>query len=563
VIGFQNPGRLVWLAAVAAWAAALWWRARRDRVLLRRIGEERLLATLMDPVAPRRRWQEACGVAALALLVVAAARPQWGTKLTEIRRRGNDVLIAVDLSYSMLAEDVPPTRIAKAKRSLGLLIASLHGDRVGIIAFSGDAFLQCPLTLDIEAAGMFLDALDVGTVPVPGTALGTAVRRALANFSRGSTTKKILVLLTDGEETRNSDPLGAAREAKAAGVIIDTIGLGTPQGDVIKLRDASGAVTSFKKDEKGETVLSKLDETTLGEMARITGGVAVRGQPDDSEIPPLVAGVSSYAQQTLSTQTYRVREDRYQGFVLIAILLLVADRLIARRRALWRETAAALRAVRWEPVRPRWPWRKASAATLLAVLALGSAGPVRADWKAALRLGNRWMAEGRAEEAREQYLNAQTEAPDQPEPPYNIGNSYLYEGKFDDALKAYDQAALLARSPLMKSILAFNRAWALSHADRTADAIEACKEALRWNPGDEDAKFNLEWLRSPKKPGKKKGGAGQGQPKPGEAKPKPGDLSKEDAERVLEMVRDQEKRMREAQKQQRKNEPKPTGEKDW
>lgn len=561
MIGFAAPARLVWLLGVAAWAAALWWRSRRDRALLARIGDERLLRPLMDPAVSRGRWQQACRVAALVLLVVAAARPQWGTKLTEIRRRGNDVLIAVDLSASMLAEDVPPTRMAKAKRSLGLLVQSLHGDRVGIIAFGGEAFLQCPLTLDVEAAAMFLDALDVGTVPVAGTALGAPVRRALANFSKGSTTKKILVLLTDGEDTRNSDPLGAARDAKAAGVVINTIGLGTPQGDVIKLRDASGAVTSFKKDEKGETVLSRMDEATLMEMARLTGGIYVRGQPDDSEVATLVAGVSSFAQQTLSTQTYRVREDRFQGFLLLAILLLIADWLIARRGDQWRALAAELRNKRWEVAWPRLRWPRRAPAALACLLCLGSAERAGADWKAQLRLGNRWMQEGNAEEARQQYLQAQSEAPEQPEPPYNVGNSYLYEGKFDDALKAYDQAGLLARSPMLKSILAYNRGWALARAEREPEAIAAFKEALRWNPKDEDARFNLEFLRSPKHPKKKKPGDGKGQPQQG--KPKPGELSKEDAERVLEMVRDQEKRMREEQKQQRKKEPKPGGEKDW
>ena len=195
---------------------------------------------------------------------------------------------------------------------------------------------------------------------------------------------------------------------------------------------------------------------------------------------------------------------------------------------------------------------------------LAFAGPSWADWRAPLARGNKLYVQGRMEEARAEYYNAQAEAPESPVPPYNVGNTFVGEGKHDDALKAYDQAAGLTLQPQLKSMIAYNRGCALVAAGREPEALEAFKDALRWNPKDQDAKHNLEWVRAPKKGRPKQQ---PGRPKPGEGPPpkdKPGSMSKEDAERILESVRDQEKRMREAQRQARKGKEKPSGGgKDW
>jgi len=549
-MGFAAATRLLWLVAVAAYGAALFLRARRDRANLARFGEPPLVAALIDPAHARDRVRAGLGAAALALLVLASARPQLGSKLTDVKRRGNDVFIALDVSASMSAEDVQPSRLVKARRSLGLLVNQLKGDRVGIIAFAGEAFLVCPLTLDADAARLFLEYAGPDAAPVPGTTLGGTVRRAMKHLVRESRARKVLVMLTDGEDTAGSDPIGAAREAKDFGLEIYAVGMGTPQGDVIRTRDASGAVTGFKKDEKGGTVLSRLDEATLSEMSKLTGGVYFRTTASDAEVYELADRISSGGGQVLSSRGYLIREDRYQFPLLLAILLLMAEMLVARRtgfhRTAWKEMEAGLSRLRNLLPGP---------AALLAILLLPAVAG--ADLRSHLNKGNSLLLKGDAEGARQEYFSAQAESPEAPEPPYNTGNSYLYEGKLEDALKSYEAATSRARNPQLLSFIAYNRGWALARLGRNPEAIEAFKECLRINPNDGDAKFNIEYLRAGKKC--KQQGGGQGQSKAQQGTPKG---SKEDAERVMEMVRDQERKAREA-RAKKEGQKKAPGGKDW
>ena len=552
-MGFMEPGRLWWLVAVTAYAVLLWWLHRRDAGLRSRVVEPALQPNLVDSHISRRSWKNILLMVALVMAVIASARPQWGSKLAEVKRRGNDIFICVDTSSSMSAEDIAPSRMAAAKRTLGLVVSQLQGDRVGIIAFAGRAFVQCPLTLDVDAARMFLDSVDVGLVPVPGTEVGSAVRSALSRFPKNSRTKKVIVLLTDGED-HESDPIGAAEEAKKAGAVIFAVGIGTPQGEVLRERDTSGGVTGFKKDEKGETVMSRLDEVTMARMAEITGGKYWRGGTDDSVVAALVNEVSSMARQALSSGVYRVQEDRYQWFLFLAVFALGAEFVVSLRKGHWSMVWRELQEIKWEI--PRWGKKAAALVALCTVLFPGSA---RSDFRSSMNEGNKLSIAGDLEGARQKYFNAQVEGPGMAEPLYNIGNTWLFEGKFEDALRSYEEADRLARHPQLKSAIAFNRGWALARQDKTPEAIEAFKAALKWNPRDEDAKYNLEFLKSGKKPQKPKDGKGQG--KPGDGKQQK--MSKEDAERLLEMVKGQEQALRDAKKKQKKDENKKGGGKDW
>ncbi|MCK5513335.1 MAG: VWA domain-containing protein, partial [Deltaproteobacteria bacterium] len=195
--------------------------------------------------------------------IFALTRPQWGFHWEEIKRVGVDVMVAIDVSESMLAEDVKPNRLERAKREVIDLIEMMEGDRIGLIAFAGTSFVQCPLTLDYGACKMFLDYIDTDLIPVPGTAIAEAIRTSLKSFNKRERKSKALIIITDGED-HEGEPIDAAKEAKKEGIKIFTIGVGREGGAPIPLKDGSGG---FKKDRKGDMVITHLDEITLQKIA--------------------------------------------------------------------------------------------------------------------------------------------------------------------------------------------------------------------------------------------------------------------------------------------------------
>ena len=272
---FRHP---LWLAAgllilPGCWALLRWAEARRRQVT-DAMGHG---VTLEHNIAPPRRSVRVLRLAAVAFLIIALAGPQFGIELVETRSSARQAVIAVDVSLSMLTPDIKPNRLERAKSSLSLLIDQLRGERIGVVAFAGDAQTICPLTQDADAAKQLLGALDIGAVPTPGSAIGNALRTSVALLGRYPGGKAV-VLLTDGEDHK-SDPLGAAREAAAAGVQVYTVGIGTPDGEPIP--DNSG---TYHKNEKGGTVVSRLNEGMLAQIAQETGGAYYRTTPGSDEI---------------------------------------------------------------------------------------------------------------------------------------------------------------------------------------------------------------------------------------------------------------------------------------
>ena len=268
MIEFAEP---IWLVVGVVVCAALgWlvaWAARKRRVALEAFASRRLLGGLTAGVSERRRrvkvWLLLGGV---ACLFVALARPQWGSRWEEVTRRGIDILLAVDTSRSMLAPDVAPNRLERAKLGIYDFVQKLEGDRVGLMPFAGQAFLLCPLTMDYGAFGESLQAVNTAIVPEGGTDIALAIETAERAFEKGAN-HKILVLITDGEDLEG-EAIEAAKSAAENGVTIHTVGVGTPNGELIPLGGAG-----FVKDAGGEAVKSRLDEVALGEIAEFTGGV--------------------------------------------------------------------------------------------------------------------------------------------------------------------------------------------------------------------------------------------------------------------------------------------------
>ena len=300
---------------------------------LGRFADLELVAKLSQAVSRSGRiWKAALVVAAVGLLVTALARPQFGTRIETVQRQGQDVIIALDVSLSMMAEDIAPNRLEKAKHAIAGLIDRLQGDRVGLVAFAGEAFLQCPLTLDYAAARMFLRSMEPDLVPVPGTALADAVDRSLDAFEAGETQHRVLILITDGED-HEGQPVEAAQRAAEKGVRIFTVGIGSPQGVPIPVLDANGRQRGFKRDDQGQVVTTKLDEATLQEIARIGTGAYFRATPGADELGELAGEITGMEKKELTAREFTQFDEQYQGFLALALALLLAEFLIPERKS--------------------------------------------------------------------------------------------------------------------------------------------------------------------------------------------------------------------------------------
>jgi Ca-activated chloride channel family protein len=308
------------------------WAFRQKRKSLERFGRWALVERLARSVSRKRQILKAgLLVAAVSFLTFALSRPQLGTKLETVKREGQDIVIALDVSLSMQAQDIQPTRLAKAKHEIASLIDKLQGDRIALVAFAGRAFVQCPLTLDYGAVKMFLESLDTDLIPVPGTAVTEAIEKSTAAFVEKDRKHKVMILITDGEG-HEGDAVEAAKKAATEGVVIYTVGIGSPQGVPIPMVDANGSTTGFKKDRDGEVVMTKLDELTLEKIALETGGKYYRATPGEMELQKIYDDILKMDKKTLASQQFEQYEDRFQALIVLAFLALVLELVISERR---------------------------------------------------------------------------------------------------------------------------------------------------------------------------------------------------------------------------------------
>lgn len=328
---FGNPVALWCLVLVPVLLGLHWYAARRSRVLLERFGDYALVRKLRLSVSvTARRWKAVLLLAAFALLALALARPQFGTRVETVRREGQDVIVALDLSRSMYAEDVAPNRLERAKIEIGRIIQSLDGDRIGLVAFAGDAFIQIPLTTDYGAAMMFLGAMRPELMPAQGTDLGRAVEIALEALEETPLDHRTLVIVTDGEDHEGSvaEAIAALSEAQ---VTAHTVGVGTIAGVPLPRIDSAGAQQGFHRDAQGNVVTTRLDETTLQDFALQTGGQYYRiGQAGDGLVR-LAERIGSGGREVESREVTQF-EEQYQIFLAAALILLVLEFVVPETR---------------------------------------------------------------------------------------------------------------------------------------------------------------------------------------------------------------------------------------
>jgi Ca-activated chloride channel family protein len=329
---FGNPFAFFLLLLAPALALFLVWAFYSRRRALERFVAQPLAQRLAESVRPvARRWKAVLLVTVVLLTLVALTEPRWGFEWREVKHRGMDVAVLLDVSKSMLTEDVRPNRLTQAKFAVQDLLEKLHGDRVGLVAFAGTAFVQCPLTVDYEAFRLTLKDADSRIIPRGGTAIGAAIRTALKAFEAGEGRDRAIVLITDGEETE-SDALAAADEAAQAGVRIYAVGVGSPDGELIPVRE-DGKPMDFLKDSDGKVVKSRLDEQTLQQLALKTGGMYVRSAAGDFGMDAIYdKGISTLQRKEYETRLHKRYFERYQWPLGLALALLFVESFLTDRR---------------------------------------------------------------------------------------------------------------------------------------------------------------------------------------------------------------------------------------
>ncbi|MCP3659229.1 MAG: VWA domain-containing protein [Bacteroidetes bacterium] len=261
---------------------------------------------------------------ALTFFILALAGPKFGTKMIELKRKGIEIIIAVDTSISMLAEDIKPNRMKMVKSELTRIISELKTNKIGIIAFAGQSFLQCPLTLDSNAVKLFLEYLDVNIIPEPGTNIESAIRLANQSFSKKTKANKVLILLTDGED-QNNKPLEAAKEAAKLGIKIYTIGFGLKSGELIPIRKDDGSLIDYKKDATGKTVTSRLDEGLLKKITHLTAGNYYYSRNGYLDVDKITTDINKLEKQDLSSKMKQQYEHRFYYFLALGILIILIE----------------------------------------------------------------------------------------------------------------------------------------------------------------------------------------------------------------------------------------------
>jgi len=336
MLRFAHPEYLYLLAVLPVILLAFIFMLMQKKKAFLRLGDTELLKQLSADSSAVKPWFKgalvSCG---LALLITGLANPQIGTKLEEVKREGVDIIIALDISNSMKAEDIRPSRLERAKQAISRLIDQLENDRIGIIVFAGQAYVQLPITTDFGAAKLFLSTIDTDIIPTQGTDIGAAIDLSLKSFVGNDNKHKALVIITDGEDNEGNG-LEAAKTAREDGVVIHTIGMGTENGAPIPVYK-NGTQIDFVKDRNGSIVLSRLDQPTLEKISAEGKGIFVRASNSDDGLNAVLKEISKMDKKAFGTKVYTGYEDRFQYFITAGLILLLMEFFLSNRRSKWLE----------------------------------------------------------------------------------------------------------------------------------------------------------------------------------------------------------------------------------
>ena len=484
---FRYPLALVWLAAGFALLLLFRYKAEESRLaaasLIFGASYDRLAAGA--PLA-RRRLRGLLFLAATGLAALAAAGPQWGAELSPVTDLKGNIVIAVDVSLSMGAKDLKPNRLANARLLLGAIAEKFADYRIGVVAFAGNAYVQCPLTTDLDAITYFSSSMTPGMLPSQGTDFSTAIETVLNMLSRYGG-QKVMVLVTDGED--HSAGLDTAlKGAEEQGLKIFTIGIGSPDGELVPMTDSAGNVMEYKKDKNGKTVVSRMDEGTLIKIASKTGAAYVRYSGPDTAAEEVRSAVSALDLEKIKGKGRSGFKNRYQWPLALALVLLLIELLLMEKGF---------------KLEFRFLRKPGTAAALAAALLLPAAASAAGNAAPDARKGNSAYKKGDWPKALEYYERAAAKAPADKRLNFNMGDAYYRLEDYAKAGEAFEQAAA---SPRTAARAHYNRGNAAFKAGDLPGAIAGYRKSLGLDPDDENAKFNLQKALEQKKKNSCSGG---------------------------------------------------------
>jgi Ca-activated chloride channel family protein len=469
---FENPAYLYLLILLPLLTAFYLYSNYRKRKAVRRFGDPVLMAQLMPDVSRYRPnmkfWMT---LTALALMVIVLARPQFGAKLETVKRQGVEIIIALDISNSMLAQDIQPSRLEKAKRLVAQLVDKMENDKVGLIVFAGDAFTQLPITSDYISAKMFLETITPSLITRQGTAIGSAINLGMRSFTPQKEVGRTIILITDGEN-HEGGAVEAAKLAAEKNVQVNVLGIGSPDGAPIPV----DGTNDYRRDREGNVVVTRLNEQMCQEIAQAGHGIYVRVDNSNGAQRAISQEIGKMSKADVETQVYTEFNEQFQAVAWIVLLLLLIEMLILeRKKPLFRHIHL---------------FKKTTVTTVVLLLTVGSISAQKAE-RDFIRRGNRAFRDSSWVNANVNYRKALEINPGSPIAMYNLGNALLRENKAKDAMEQYVTASKIEKDKTKLAQIYHNMGVLFQAGKDYGQAVDAYKQALRNNPADEETRYNL------------------------------------------------------------------------
>jgi len=336
MLRYDNIDFLYFLALIPLIAIGLYFYNRWQKKSIEKFGDENLVTELMQNHSKaRKNIKNTLFIFSITFLIIGISNPQIGTKMEEVKREGVDLMIAIDLSHSMMAQDIKPNRLERAKQAISRLIDKLEGDRIGLVVFAGEAYVQLPITTDYSAAKLFLSTVNTSIIPTQGTKIGNAIDLCVKSFDQENNQNKAIIIITDGEN-HDEEAISSAKIAQEQNIYIHTLGMGLTKGGPIPIYNKYGSTSEFRKDREGNIIITKLNETILKEIAQAGMGTYIRANNSKSGLSVLFDEINKMEKKEIGTMIFTNYKDRFQIFIGISLILLILNLIILQRKNNWK-----------------------------------------------------------------------------------------------------------------------------------------------------------------------------------------------------------------------------------